>query len=296
MKNMLLLRDSGGYSGQQSWWWNRLAAGRRDAAMRGASPPRGLCAAGGDGSPAVGLGRGIGAAVPWTVAVGVLLLGLGVALAQGLAGRQSVWSSAARPGTASRRGLSSLPLTAQGVISGTLGADDGAYRVSASAGELRAANPAQHLRARFERSGVLIGSGRVRLGLSLRGVDYGGSLAALGEAAPRARANRVVYALGGLSEWYANGLLGLEQGFTLTRAPVGDAGGPLVLSLALSGNTRARVDAGGRGLTLTAPGGSSLHYDNLSATDARGRALHSWITLRGGRVLLHVDARGARYR
>jgi hypothetical protein len=38
-----------------------------------------------------------------------------------------------------------------------------------------------------------------------------------------------------------------------------------------------------------------LRYDNLLATDASGRALHSWITLRREQALLHGDARGARY-
>ena len=33
------------------------------------------------------------------------------------------------------------------------------------------------------------------------------------------KANRVTYAHPGLSEWYVNGPLGLEQGFTIPRAP-----------------------------------------------------------------------------
>ena len=52
-------------------------------------------------------------------------------------------------------------------------------------------------------------------------MGYGSSLSALGDAAPRAKANRVVYERAGLSEWYANGPLGLEQGFTIPRAPAG---------------------------------------------------------------------------
>src|SRR5450759_112735 len=39
----------------------------------------------------------------------------------------------------------------------------------------------------------------------------------------------------------------------------------------------------------------SLRYTGLTATDARGRALHAWPTLRAGRVLLSVDTHGARY-
>jgi hypothetical protein len=234
------------------------------------------------------------------VVVRVLLVVVGVVLWRGLVSERPVASRAARPaaahtGEGSHWGLSSLPLAAQGVVSGALGSDSRAYRVSRLGGGYQAVNPAQHLRARFDRAGVRVQSGGAGLGLRLAAVGYGASLATLGSVAPRARGNRVVYARAGLSEWYTNGPLGLEQGFTLARAPVGDAGRPLTLSLALSGDTRAAVDANGQSLTFAAPGSSSLGYDNLVATDAGGRTLYSWITLQGGRVLLHVDARGARY-
>ena len=42
-----------------------------------------------------------------------------------------------------------------------------------------------------------------------------GSRQALTGIAPRASANRVTYARGPISEWYVNGPLGLEQGFTI---------------------------------------------------------------------------------
>jgi hypothetical protein len=230
----------------------------------------------------------------------VLLLLLGVALWRGLAVERPLLSGASRPvaahsGAGSHRGLSILPLAAQGVVSAVLGSDSGTYRVGRLGAGYQAVNPAQGLRVRFGRAGVRVQSGGVRLGLRLGAVGYGASLVAVAPVAPRARGNRVVYARAGLSEWYANGPLGLEQGFTLARAPVGDSGMPLTLSLALSGDARVSVDASGRGLTLAALGSSSLRYANLLATDARGRTLHSWVTLQGGWVLLHVDARGARF-
>jgi RHS repeat-associated protein len=229
-----------------------------------------------------------------TVAASVLLL-VGVALWGGLAGEHSVLSSVVRSGARLHRGLSSLPLVARGVVSAALGGDSRAYRVSRLGGGYQAANPAQRLRVRFDRAGVRVQSGKAQLGLRLGAVGYGASLVAPARAVPQARSNRVVYVHGGLSEWYANGPLGLEQGFTLAQAPAGSSAMPLTLSLALDGNTHASVDASGRSLTLAEPGGSSLRYDNLLATDARGRTLHSWITLRAERVLLHVDAHDARY-
>jgi RHS repeat-associated protein len=230
------------------------------------------------------------------VAAALLSLLLGIALTQALArGGGSSVRVAMRSRDVAHKGLSSLPLMAQGQISATLGAEDDAFRVSAAAGGFRAVNPAQHLGVRFGRSGVTVVSGRMWLGLSLRGVGYGASLTGRGAVAPRVRANRVVYGRAGVSEWYANGPLGLEQGFTVTRAPSGDPVGPLTLSMALSGNVRASVAADGQSLTISHAGGPSLRYGGLVASDARGRSLHSWLQFRAGQVLLRVDTRGARF-
>jgi hypothetical protein len=146
---------------------------------------------------------------------------------------------------------------------------DPAYRVSASDGGFAAASPAQRLSLRFERSGVSLTSGATDVGLSLRAVGYGSSLSALGDLAPRVKAGRVLYERAGLREWYVNGPLGLEQGFTIARAPSGHPAGPLTLSLALSGNVRASLASGGQSITLSRAGGPSLRYRGLSATDAR---------------------------
>ena len=192
-------------------------------------------------------------------------------------------------------GLSSLPLTAQGPISGALGADDPAYRIRSSNGGFHAASPAQRLEETFYRSGVLVRSGKTEVGLSLRAVGYGTSLQLVRAASSRAKANSVTYAQPGLSEWYLNGPLGLEQGFTITRAQSGHATGPLTLSLALSGNAHVSLGSGGQSLTLNHAGGPSLRYSGLQVSDARGRTLHSWLELRAGRVLLRANTRGARY-
>jgi len=135
----------------------------------------------------------------------------------------------------------------------------------------------------------------MRVGLSLRDVGYGSTLAAVGTVAPQAHANRVIYAHPGVSEWYANGPLGLEQGFTLAKAPAGKAKGPLTLSMGLSSNATPSLTKGEQSITLDRAGGTALHYTGLSVTDAGGHALHSWMQLAGGRLLLRIDAHNARY-
>jgi hypothetical protein len=237
------------------------------------------------------------AVVPWrfVVAAALLSLMLGAALSRGLAGERSFVLPGVRSGVSPHKGLSRLPLLAQGPISGVLGADDPAYRISASGGGFRAVSQVQRLRVRFGRARVLLSSGTVRLGLSLRAVGYGASMSALGDVTPSSKANRVIYARAGLSEWYVNGPLGLEQGFTLPRAPTGDRTGPLTLSMALSGNVHAALTSDRQSLTLSHTGGPSLRYGGLVASDAHGHALHSWLQLHAERVMLRIDTRGASY-
>jgi hypothetical protein len=184
-------------------------------------------------------------------------------------------------------GLSALPVAARGPVSAELGSANPAYRLSGSS----AANPAQRLRLGFSRAGVSIASGSGRTELSLTAVGRGGALRSVPGVAPRAWGNRVAYAWPRVRGWYANGPLGLEQGFTLARAPAAGSG-PVVLSLSLTGNLHARLDHGSVRLSGA---GASLRYDGLSALDARGRALHAWLSVHAGGLLVHVDDRGAAY-
>ncbi len=232
----------------------------------------------------------------WSLTVAVLLLlALGAALATNLIGGRFTSAPAARSHHFLHESLLSLPLAAQGPISAALGADGTAYRVDPWEGGLRAWSSAQRLSAKFTNSGVSVLSGTTHLAFSLLGVGYGSALAAVGQVAPSAHANRVIYRHPDLNEWYANGPLGLEQGFTITRRPGGRQAGPLTLSIGLSGNATASLRKGGQVIVLHREGKSVLRYSGLSATDAHGRMLHSWLGLRGAEVLLHVDTRHARF-
>jgi hypothetical protein len=195
----------------------------------------------------------------------------------------------------SRESLLSLPLSARGPVSASIGEDSAAFAVGGSAGSFQASNPAQRLRATFNRAGVLVRSDGARVGLALDAIGYGDALRPLTLGAPSAAGNRVSYRHPGLSEWYVNGPLGLEQGFTLSRAPTHGASGPLTLAVALSGNMRASLAAGGQSVTMSREGRTVLRYTGLSVTDATGRSLRSSLALAAGRILIQVDAEGARY-
>jgi hypothetical protein len=233
--------------------------------------------------------------------LGVLLM-LAAVLAPMLRGggkaqRVGVQAAQPRPGEA----LSSVPASARAQVSAALGADEPAFHVQAAAGGgLRAGNATQGLQTSFTRTGVEVRSGGAQgasMQLSLRSLGFGDAQQRVQASDPRAHANRVSYERGAVSEWYANGPAGLEQGFTLARAPGSAAAArqaPLRLTLGLGANARATLGAGSQSVQVRGEA-SLLRYDGLSATDATGRSLHSWMQLQGGQLSIAVDAAQARY-
>lgn len=99
--------------------------------------------------------------------------------------------------------------------------------------------------------------------MALRGYGYGDALPSMSSAAAKANANRVEYSRGTLTEWYLNGPMGVEQGFTVAKAPGQANGQPLTVALALSGDFVARLERGGTGLQLTRPNRPALRYGGL---------------------------------
>ena len=87
---------------------------------------------------------------------------------------------------------------------------------------LRAANTAHHLTATFAPDGIaFVGERGARWSLRLAAV---GTDAVAPMLAPLIAGTRVEYRRGNLTEWYLNGPLGVEQGFTLAAPPrTGDA-------------------------------------------------------------------------
>jgi hypothetical protein len=223
---------------------------------------------------------------------GALAIALAAALYAVDRDRSSV-APAARTHTVTSRGLASLPLGAQGPASNAVAANDPAYAIRGQAFGLHAQNPAQSLSLAFTGTGAHVRAGSTCVVLGVSELGYGSKLQALAAGAPRADRNQVLYERPGVSESYANGPLGLEQSFTLTHAPTGQASQPLTVAIALGGNAHAALSAGA--VAFSHAGGPTLRYDGLRATDAHGHLLHSWIALDDSRLLLHVQTRGATY-
>jgi hypothetical protein len=195
-----------------------------------------------------------------------------------------------------RTPLASLPVAAQASISASLGRDASQYHARAVAGGFQAITPSQHLDTRFTAQGAAVSSGRMHWSMALQGYGYGVAVKPAQAVVPEANLNRVEYRRGALTEWYINGPMGLEQGFTLSDPPAGNHGEALTLMVGIQGDLTASVDEDGKGLTLNdAHGQARLRYRGLTATDATGKELRSWIEVRSNQMFLRVEDAGARY-
>ena len=138
------------------------------------------------------------------------------------------------------------------------------------------------------------GTGPVRLRTAGGAVSL--SLAGSPVTSVSARGNRVTLHRSGVREWYVAGPLGIEQGFTLAHRPAGTLGHELTLS---SRSAALRVHE--------RPLDRAINFMRLARRIAvtirgthrgrrpRGHRLSAALRVSGGRVLVSVNDRGARY-
>ncbi len=160
-------------------------------------------------------------------------------------------------------------------------------------------NPAEKLSVRFQDGAVSVSArdGSWSVGLELIRWGREGAVLATQGAEARAERNRLTYRRArGMEEWYLNGPLGLEQGFTIQARPGEASAGQLVLELAVSGPLSLRVD-GGRAVTLhDLAGQTKAVYRDLWVEDAQGRGLEAQLTVSGAKTIrIQVDDAGAVY-
>lgn len=136
---------------------------------------------------------------------------------------------------ATRQTLADLPLPAQAAVSATLGKDQPAYYAKQQGAGFTFENPRHAFTATLTAEGLALKQRGGTVTLQLSGIGYGSPSQRVRNTAPLARANRVEYRRGPLTEWYVNGPLGLEQGVTLSAPPGPRTGGPLTLAFAIGG-------------------------------------------------------------
>jgi hypothetical protein len=183
-----------------------------------------------------------------------------------------------------------LPAGLAATVSATLGGNDRRFAVSALDGGLVARGGG--LETVFGPAGPAVRAASGKLSLRLEAVGREGADVRIGAAVPVARGNRVTYRHGSLDEWYVNGPLGLEQGFTLRQPPAGE--GPLTIAMRTGGPLRPRL-SDGEIVFADEAGETVARYGGLFAFDAAHAPLPARLELAGRRVLLRIDDAGARY-
>jgi hypothetical protein len=227
--------------------------------------------------------RGVSSRLVATLAVAAVVIGA-VKLTS-LQAVSVVGSTGGANGPHHTPGLAALPLGARGPVSAALGADDRAFDVRAvGARRFTAASRPGGLSVAFRPAGALISAAGGTLSLALAAVDG----ARVSAASPvRAASNRVAYPYRSVREWFANGPLGVEQGFTVPR-PLG--GARLVLTLATRG--LRPLQAGKDAVFAARSGRQVIRYSGLYARDARGRRLPASLSISGATVRLVVGVHG----
>jgi len=238
----------------------------------------------------------------WTVLVAAVLAAAGaltgspasIAFADGPATSQT--DPATRPAAAAERRNGALSPAAHAQISAAIGEDDPDYHVRSHSGGVQVRNPRHRVSADFSAAGVEFALAASRWSLTVRGHGYGDRLQSADRSTPTtAAANRVEYRRDTVTEWYVNGPLGIEQGFTFAAPPGRSNGEPLTVALAIKGNLTPSVAGGGRALALTNGGVTVLRYAALSSWDANGRELPAWLEVDGRELRIRVDDAGAQY-
>jgi len=167
-----------------------------------------------------------------------------------------------------------------------------------------ARNPSQRLDVWFDRQGIRLRSTdlpsqpQVAMSLQSYGCAEAPRMAELTPPISTETANRLEYRRDGVTEWYVNGPLGLEQGFTVEKDLGCGEAGALAFTLELGGDLVPALVGQGAAARIELreqESGRSLRYGDLFAYDADGKSLASRLVLAEGRVRLEVEASEARY-
>jgi 6-phosphogluconolactonase (cycloisomerase 2 family) len=191
-------------------------------------------------------------------------------------------------------GWATVSVSEQAAVSRSLGADQHTYWASApSHATVAVRNPSQSLSASFNDGRVAVSGQRgLRFGLSALEVGRVGSLASVALGSAEVSHNRIAYTSPAIAEWFVNGPLGVEQGFTLAHRAAGS--GALQISQQLAGNLTGSVSAGGADATFSSRAGT-LHYENLVVTDARGARVPARLSIAADRLTITINDTHAVY-
>ena len=164
----------------------------------------------------------------------------------------------------------------------------------------RLENPVHSLDAELSPGGVSISSAETddwTWNLKFDGYGRATSLDHVANPSLTVDGSRVEYHYSnGVIEWYVNGPLGLQQGFTFESQPASSVEGPLEVHLAISGDVTVEVnDTGTSALLRSLDSLNSFKYSGLYTYDASGEELGARLQATSGGLSIIVDDAGAQY-
>ena len=117
-------------------------------------------------------------------------------------------------------------------------------------------------------NGLQAGGQGLQWGISLQAFGRGTQMLDVSSPEMSQTEGRLEYRRRGVTEWYRDTALGVEQGFTIYESPIG--GDELVIQLNVTTALQGVLDEDGRGLSFPGQDGQTLRYDHLEAYDANG--------------------------
>ena len=173
------------------------------------------------------------------------------------------------------------------------------YRVIPTSSGYQFQNPTHNLNMHFSSQGVRLfatDGSDWHWGMRLYGYGREGHIAEVSPTQPNAEGNRVEYGHSGITEWYVNGPLGLQQGFTISHAPHTHLSGRLVVRVGLSGDVMSEVSERGESVALRQVSGSAeLLYGGLYVYDSAGKTLPARLEATPAGLSIVVDDVAAQY-
>ncbi|MFP7754683.1 FG-GAP repeat protein [Thermodesulfobacteriota bacterium B35] len=193
--------------------------------------------------------------------------------------------------------LQDMPLRGRYAISGAIGKDQRPYHVRQGQDGSILENMAQGFSALFSAgAGLEIRHQEHHLRIRLDGVGRRNRYQYLLPGRIVCAANRMTLDHGLVREWFVNGPMGLQQGFTLNDRPGRRQEGELALTLHVAGDLSPVEMAGGRGVEFRSDDNSTvLTWSGLLVVDAAGKHLPASFKTEGHAIRIMVDDRRARY-
>nr|MBP6820826.1 putative Ig domain-containing protein [Acidobacteriota bacterium] len=134
--------------------------------------------------------------------------------------------------------------------------------------------------------------------LRLNKLGYGDDLRAVAPGKVSGDKQTITIEREGMSEWFVNGVEGLEHGFTLDERPqsaIRNSQNPLRLALQVSEGWRANASEDSQQVTLRNGSGQAIEYGKLAVSDARGVNVAAKMTVANSQVLIEVADHDAEY-